>query len=167
MLYWSDGTNATISMMHTDAYKSTIVVSRQSMYASIRDQHFSPRSLAVDPVIRLAVTPDYALFAIDIESSVLNVYVYFSAQIFWIDCCLKPRIWSADLDGSNPRVLTDRVAWPKSLVCDVSNERLYWTDAKQKTVNTITTSGLDQRVIYKFTSQFSIYRVKKLKVAEF
>lgn len=74
-----------------------------------------------------------------------------SLRIFWTDCCVKPKIWSADLDGSDPIMLMDKLEWPSGIVCDVSNQRLYWTDSKHRTISTMSVSGGDLRTVHSFT----------------
>ena len=81
----------------------------------------------------------------------------YSLRIFWTDCCVTPRIWSADLSGSYPLMLTDKVEWPAGIVCDVANQRLYWTDSKLRTISTMTVHGKDLRTIYTFSGRVSAY----------
>jgi len=69
---------------------------------------------------------------------------------------MRPRIWSANLDGTNPAILTDEVLWPVGITCDVPNQRLYWTDAKHRTVYSMTLTGQDIRTVHTFTGKHLI-----------
>lgn len=80
----------------------------------------------------------------------------YSNRIFWTECCINSRIWSADLDGGSVRLLADQLEWPSDIVCDVSNQRLYWTDSKHRTVSSMTVHGEDVRVIYTFRGLSSL-----------
>ena len=73
-----------------------------------------------------------------------------SNRIFWTECCVKSRIWSADLDGGEIRMLTDQLEWPSDIICDIPNQRLYWTDGKHRTVSSMTVDGGDLRTVHTF-----------------
>lgn len=67
--------------------------------------------------------------------------------MFWSDWGSKPEIARANMDGSEDlSFVNTNVGWPNGLAIDYPNERLYWTDAKQLTIENIRLDGTDRRV---------------------
>ena len=73
------------------------------------------------------------------------------SQLFWVCGGVNPRIEAAFLDGSDRHVLVDRsIQWPSSLAIDFPNRRLYWTDIKKRTIESVTLSGAYRKQVWKF-----------------
>lgn len=67
--------------------------------------------------------------------------------MFWSDWGTESHIGVAFMDGSNPRILIDDVAWPNGLTLDWPNGRIYWVDAQAQTIESATIDGKDRRKI--------------------
>ncbi|XP_049834004.1 vitellogenin receptor-like [Schistocerca gregaria] len=70
-------------------------------------------------------------------------------QMFWSDWGNVPKIATAGMDGSFPRVLVSEVQWPNGIAIDLGNQRLYWVDAKLQTIESVALDGSDRRIILK------------------
>lgn len=68
--------------------------------------------------------------------------------MYWTDWGHQPKISRAFMDGTNSAdfVSTD-IQWPNGLAIDHPNSRLYWTDAKLRTIESIHLDGTDRRII--------------------
>ena len=56
---------------------------------------------------------------------------------------MNAKIESALLDGSERSVLINQdIEWPAGLAIDHPNRRLYWTDTKKRTIETVTIDGM-------------------------
>nr|QJD20828.1 vitellogenin receptor [Liposcelis entomophila] len=79
--------------------------------------------------------------------------------MYWSDWGEHPMIAMSGMDGSNPRpFLSDKIHWPNGLALDISNDRLYWVDAKALKIETVALDGSDRRTILEksVTHPFSI-----------
>ena len=73
-------------------------------------------------------------------------------RIFWTHTGEHPRIESAAMDGSDRRiVVAKQMILPSDLALDFPNRRLYWTDVKKKTVETVNYDGSDRHVVKAFS----------------
>ncbi|XP_049827409.1 vitellogenin receptor-like isoform X1 [Schistocerca gregaria] len=68
-------------------------------------------------------------------------------SMFWSDWGKNPKIATAGMDGSSPRAFVVGVHWPNGITIDIGNERLYWVDAKLKSIESVNLDGSDRRVI--------------------
>lgn len=67
--------------------------------------------------------------------------------MFWTDWGEKPEIAKANMDGSEDlSLVSNNIGWPNGLAIDFPNERLYWTDAKQYTIESVKLDGTNRRV---------------------
>ena len=54
---------------------------------------------------------------------------------------------TSGMDGSNPKpLISEGIEWPNGLALDLSNDRLYWVDAKISKIETVRLDGSDRRV---------------------
>ena len=73
------------------------------------------------------------------------------ARMFISDYGLNAKIWSANMDGSGLKPLVEsKLLWPSSLAIDYPNARLYWTDLKARTIDSIGLDGKLRKTIRKF-----------------
>lgn len=88
--------------------------------------------------------------------------------LFWSVQEPFPAIEMSRLDGSNRRevVLIDIYA-PTSVTVDEPNRRLYWADVEKGTVETVTVSGKDRRVIRKYGYQGGVLHDRPLSIDVF
>lgn len=71
--------------------------------------------------------------------------------MYWSDLGHKPHIETCSMDGSNRRIfISDSVRSPAGLTIDYAARRLYWSDTKPYTIETVSLDGKGRRVIYKF-----------------
>ncbi|XP_050433383.1 low-density lipoprotein receptor-related protein 1 isoform X2 [Adelges cooleyi] len=74
-----------------------------------------------------------------------------SGSMFWSDLGRKPHIETCSMDGYNRRTfVSDSVRSPAGLTIDYAARRLYWSDTKPYTVESISLDGKGRRVIHKF-----------------
>lgn len=69
--------------------------------------------------------------------------------IFWSDWGSQARIERAGMDGENRRVILTgkNIKWPNGLALDLLEERLYWADAKVKSIFSSDYYGNDVKVV--------------------
>lgn len=67
--------------------------------------------------------------------------------MFWTDWGNSAHIGVAFMDGSEPKTLVDDVIWPNGLALDWPNGRIYWVDAKHRTIESATITGADRRKV--------------------
>ncbi|XP_053386538.1 low-density lipoprotein receptor-related protein 1-like isoform X2 [Mercenaria mercenaria] len=81
-------------------------------------------------------------------------------KIFWTDRGYPPKIESANLDGSERRVLvSDFVIWPNGITLDYTNDRIYWADTKSHTVESVRLDGSDYQLVRTFDASDPPYQV--------
>ncbi|XP_060065626.1 low-density lipoprotein receptor-related protein 1-like [Ylistrum balloti] len=74
-----------------------------------------------------------------------------AGKLFWADRGFPPKIETSNLDGSGRKDLVkDDIIWPNGLAIDHANHRLYWTDTKKHTIETIGLHGEDRQVVKQF-----------------
>uniref|UniRef100_A0A6P7GUZ8 Vitellogenin receptor-like n=1 Tax=Diabrotica virgifera virgifera TaxID=50390 RepID=A0A6P7GUZ8_DIAVI len=68
--------------------------------------------------------------------------------MYWSDWGVPAAIGYSLMDGSRDRpFVTNNIHWPNGLALDQPNSRLYWTDAKKMTLESINLDGTDQRIV--------------------
>nr|AVH84929.1 vitellogenin receptor [Harmonia axyridis] len=83
---------------------------------------------------------------------VLNIE---EGEMFWSDWGYPARIARAYMDGSSDRsFVSDNIHWPNGLAIDYPNQRLYWTDAKAMTLESINLDGTDRRIVLEAVVKF-------------
>ncbi|XP_065166985.1 vitellogenin receptor Yl-like [Atheta coriaria] len=69
-------------------------------------------------------------------------------KMFWSDWGKKPEIAKSNMDGTEDySFVSNDIHWPNGLAIDYPNERLYWTDGKLMTLESIRLDGTDRRMI--------------------
>lgn len=67
--------------------------------------------------------------------------------MYWSDWGKRPEIAKSLMDGTKDvSFVSNDIYWPNGLAIDHPNERLYWTDAKKHTVESIKLDGTNRRV---------------------
>ena len=95
----------------------------RNMLTVIKNSLILPNDLAVDPDI---------------------------GKLFISDAGTKPIIFTARLDGSDLKpLISEDMAWPVSLAIDYPARRLYWTDMKKRTIETVRLDGSERMQIVK------------------
>ena len=73
-----------------------------------------------------------------------------SAKLFLTDCGSNPSIFTARLDGSELKPLVEKkILWPSALAIDYPARRLYWTDLKSRTIESVRLDGQMRKEITK------------------
>ncbi|KAG1652486.1 Low-density lipoprotein receptor-related protein 6 [Nymphon striatum] len=70
--------------------------------------------------------------------------------MFWSDWGDSPKIERASMDGSpdsRSKIITKGIGWPNGLAADHSEERLYFIDARYKTIESVNYDGSDRKII--------------------
>lgn len=71
--------------------------------------------------------------------------------MFWSDWGINSRIEVARMDGTQRKTFVDtNVRWPTGLAIDYPARRLYWTDLKSHTIESIGLDGRERRLVKKF-----------------
>ena len=69
--------------------------------------------------------------------------------MYWSDWGDTPHISVAEMDGKGRKFfVTKDLFWPGGLTIDKPNKRLYWVDAKLRTIESIRLDGTDRRVSF-------------------
>uniref|UniRef100_A0A9J2P3L7 EGF-like domain-containing protein n=1 Tax=Ascaris lumbricoides TaxID=6252 RepID=A0A9J2P3L7_ASCLU len=89
-------------------------------------------------------------------------------RLFWSVQEPYAAIESSNLDGSERHTLAlNGIYAPSSLSVDEPNNRLYWSDVEKGTVETITLTGKDRRIVKKYGYQNGILHDRPLSVDVF
>ena len=84
--------------------------------------------------------------------------IFLHRRMFWSDWGVNGRIESANMDGSGRRVLVDAmVQWPTGLAIDYPARRLYWTDPKAHTIESVDLNGQDRQLVKQFPNSKCCY----------
>ena len=146
--------------------------SKRSEQASTRilvDQVDLPRGLAVDFIdlnlyfingldksVSVVKIKDSSKKAKIIKNGLLSepqdlVVDPFSRRLFISDYGSNAKIFTSDLTGNGLTTLVEsKMLWPSSLALDYPNLRLYWTDLKLRTIDSIDLEGKNRQLIRKF-----------------
>ena len=75
----------------------------------------------------------------------------YSRRLFISDYGSNAKIFTADLTGNGLYTLVEsKLLWPSSLALDYPNRRLYWTDLKLRTIDSVDLEGKNRKLIRKF-----------------
>lgn len=68
-------------------------------------------------------------------------------MMYWSDWAKPAEIVIAKMDGTEDYTLVSKdIYWPNGLALDYPNKRLYWVDAKKKSVESINIDGTERYV---------------------
>lgn len=86
---------------------------------------------------------------IKVYLSVYSSFIYKHFRtMYWTDWGKPSEIAYAEMDGRNAKpFLREDIGWPNGLALDYPNSRLYWTDAKKFTLESIRLDGTGRRVL--------------------
>ena len=127
---------------------SVIIVKSSGRTLAILPRSNQPISMTPNTVSLLTHLSWPCGIAIDV------LFSYYS-KIFWTDRGYPPKIESANLDGSDHRVIVDsHLSWPCGIAIDYQNERLYWADMKGHIVETAKYDGLDRHIVRTFSGWY-------------
>ena len=86
----------------------------------------------------------------------ITSFVFLSSstrRLYWALWGNNAKIESSRLDGSNRVLFVNQdVEWPAGLALDAPNQRLYWTDPKKRTIESITLDGKDRIKVRTFSA---------------
>lgn len=69
--------------------------------------------------------------------------------MYWTDWGKNAKIEKAGMDGKGRHALiSTNLTWPNGLALDQKRNRIYWTDAGRKMIESATTSGRERQVSY-------------------
>lgn len=72
--------------------------------------------------------------------------------MYWTDWGKPSEIAYAEMDGRNAKpFIREDIGWPNGLALDYPNSRLYWTDAKKFTLESIRLDGTGRKVLNSVT----------------
>lgn len=75
--------------------------------------------------------------------------------MYWTDWGKPAEIAYSLMDGTNDRpFVVEDIHWPNGLALDYPNQRLYWTDARKMSLESIRLDGTDRRVKIVFSVIF-------------
>lgn len=153
-IYWSDTADDTIMKSTSDGiyYSKVIGDSIGSVDSLVVDSigrkiYFTDSTRFSIDVCELNGTNRAALIWTDLEAPRGIAIDYLEGLLFWTDW-LKSRIERAHMDGEKRTKIVDRdLGWPNGLA--VFAERVYWTDAKLKRIESCNYDGQNRRIIIK------------------
>lgn len=68
--------------------------------------------------------------------------------MYWSDWGKEPCIERADMDGGNRRrILSTGLTWPNGLALDLANNRIYWTDGGNRTIEYANLDGTGRTLL--------------------
>jgi len=71
--------------------------------------------------------------------------------MYWTVLGRKPRIETCSMDGYNRRTfISESVRSPAGITIDYAARRLYWSDTKPYTIESVLLDGKGRKVIHKF-----------------
>ena len=74
-----------------------------------------------------------------------------SGRMFVSDSGSNAKIWSVNLDGSKPIPFVEsKILWPSGLALDYPARRLYWTDLKTRSIESIELTGRRRKKVRQF-----------------
>jgi len=155
-LYWTDveaGKETLVSTYYNGTNGVKLVTNGLDM----------PEDLAVDEINRNIYFTDSVrkhLAVCAISGSGCSVLVPYIEQpravaihhekrlVLYTDWGSKPAIVQVNMDGSGKKdLVSENIIWPNGLAVDLVLDRIYWSDAKKDTVESIRMDGSDRRVI--------------------
>jgi len=155
-VYWTDvmaGKETIVSASFDGSTSNTLVTNGLDM----------PEDLVVDEINRNIYFTDserkhLAVCAIDgagcsvlvpdIEQPRAVAIHYKRRLVLYTDWGSKPAIVQVNMDGSGKKdLVSDDMVWPNGLAVDMVLDRVYWSDAKKDTVESVRMDGSDRRVI--------------------
>lgn len=101
------------------------------------------------------------IFSFHMNSCTEGIISQFSdGFMYWSDWGTNARIEKAGMDGSERSVfLSENIGLPNGLVVDYDSSRVYWADAKLKTLEYIEFNGRGRTILgkYKYMIRFSVF----------
>lgn len=105
-------------------------------------------------VVLLAVFSDALVNFYQLRLFYILTLTLFCRRMYWSELGYRPYINTALLDGTNTSTLVEsKLKWPLALALDTPSRRLYWCDSKLRRVDSISLSGRDRQLVWKFTSR--------------
>ncbi|KAJ9584467.1 hypothetical protein L9F63_021192, partial [Diploptera punctata] len=183
IVFWSDYHNKTIRRSYLYEGSSSGSknrprrVERDDMVAILAKNLVDPRGIAVDWVAKRVYWVDAGqdiIVASDLNGNMKYTLIssYLdqphdivvdpqSGLMFWSDWGVNGRIESASMDGTARRVLVHTmVQWPTGLAIDYPARRLYWTDPKAHTIESVNLKGWDRQVVKRFPNREKPYKME-------
>ncbi|CAD6194433.1 unnamed protein product [Caenorhabditis auriculariae] len=169
-LVWSDITTKQILMckIGNDSGPHHMISSQkcdQDRFMVVDSDIHTPDGLAIDwihdllfwtdgaldqvNVLNLKTKKRRVLFSSDLEEPRAIAVDPEMGLIFWTDWGKEARIERAGMDGQNRVVIVkgDRVKWPNGLALDYVDKRVYWADAKIKSIFSCDYWGKDVKTV--------------------
>lgn len=153
-IYWSDTADDSVMKSTSDGiYFSKVIGDSIGSVDSLvvdsigRKIYFTDSTRLSIDVCELNGTNRAALIWTDLEAPRGIAIDYMEGLIFWSDW-MKSKIEKAHMDGDKRTKIVDNdLGWPNSLA--IFGERLYWTDAKLKRIESCNYDGLQRRIVIK------------------
>ena len=68
--------------------------------------------------------------------------------MYWTDWGKNAKIEKAGMDGQGRHsLISHNLTWPNGLALDTKHDRIYWTDAGRKMIESSTVEGTDRKVM--------------------
>ena len=88
-------------------------------------------------------------FKYDKHVALLKVINFFFSYMFWSDWGKTAKIEKCSMDGestSRKILVSQNIIWPNGLTIDYSEDRIWWTDARFGTIESVDLNGGDRKV---------------------
>lgn len=79
----------------------------------------------------------------------MSISIYYAGgMMYWSDWGAIPCIERADMDGGNrKRLIFGNMTWPNGLALDLGNNRIYWTDGGNLTIEYANLDGSGRTIL--------------------
>lgn len=163
--YWTDHQNKRVQSMLLHIGKARRSDRDTEVAKTVLTNLQDPRGISLDWIAkRIYITDGNRILAASIEGrytytlvtgnmNQLRDIVVAPAKgvMFWSDWGPSPRIETAHMDGYRRKVLVKTgILWPTDLTVDHPANRLYWTDPKTMTIESIAYDGSDRQLVKRF-----------------
>ncbi|XP_063374859.1 low-density lipoprotein receptor-related protein 4 [Cydia amplana] len=154
-IFWTDVEKDTINRAYLDGSNQTVVVGSNLI---------SPAGLAYDWLTDKLYWTDAGTNRIEVANANGSMRTLLAWEnidkprdivldptggvMYWSDWGLSPCIERADMDGGNrERLITGDMVWPNGLALDLDQQRIYWTDGGNKTIEYARFDGTGRTIL--------------------
>ncbi|KAM3968213.1 low-density lipoprotein receptor-related protein 4 [Aphomia sociella] len=154
-IYWTDVEKDTINRAYLNGSHQTVIVGSNLI---------SPAGLAYDWITNKLYWTDAGTNRIEVANANGSMRTLLAwdkidkprdivvdpkgGVMYWSDWGVVPCIERADMDGGNrKRLIFGNMTWPNGLALDLANDRIYWTDGGNRTIEYAFLNGTGRTIL--------------------